>query len=365
MKEDNKFYLPILKSKAGEFNALSKLDSYTRNRIFPLLEVTPMEWDHAYKAKPRTIHEHLTKFSQKITKFWALDDCFIDTSLLDNQMVDGISNMEYIFNRLSENTLFDIKATPVVQIGTDTTILSGIKNLFTQHGVTQIGLRITLDSLTNPSFKKLVDELLGTVALTPSSIHLILDLKASNFSETEDYSDGIVAVLEDFPYFKAWKTFSICGGAFPGSSSIHKDENIIPRYDWKLFQAIQKKLTLETFVRDLNYGDYSIVNPTYFEFDPTKMSSSANIKYTIDGNWLVIKGNSIKKSGTQQYFGQANQIATSAYFLGSNYSKGDLHIFNCANRKINAGNPNVWNWVANNHHFTKVVADLFSIQPDS
>ncbi|MBB6239651.1 hypothetical protein HDC90_004309 [Pedobacter sp. AK013] len=245
MKENDKFYLPILKSKSGEFTALSKLDAYTRKRIIPLLEITPMEWDHTFKTKPTTIEEHLIKFSQKITKFWALDECFIDTTLLTGQMIDKTSCLEFIFSRLSSSTLFDIKAIPVIEVSTQDDVIIGVKNILTQHKIGQAGLRITLNALTNPKFKGMVDELLGKIMVTAASIHVILDLKNSDFTQTEDYSDAIIASLEDFPYFKEWKTFSICGGAFPSSELIHKNENIIPRYDWKLFQAICKKLECE------------------------------------------------------------------------------------------------------------------------
>jgi hypothetical protein len=365
MSEDHKFYLPILKSKAGELKALIKLNAFVRARILPLLEITPMEWDHTFKTKPREMPEHLSKFCKKVLDSWGLSAALIDTSLIEDKVIGESSCMEYIFDKFHSKSLYPIKAMPVFAVTTPQNTLLGIKNIATKYPISQAGLRVNLDALTNPTFKSSLDLALDKTGFTPDTIHLVLDLKDSNLSQTEDYSDAILAALEDFPYLHQWRTFTICGSAFPSSKLIHKDENIIPRYDWSLFEAINRKIQQEEFSRKLNYGDYGIVNPEYFEFDPTKMSSSANIKYTIDKDWLVIKGNSIKKSGNAQYFAQAKEIAGSTHFLGKTFSEGDLYIYNCAQGRENAGNPNTWNWVANNHHFTKVVTDLFAIPPVS
>ena len=360
MREDNNFYLPILKSKAGELKALSKLDRFTRAHVFPLFEVTPMEWDHTYKTKPKEIEEHLNKFSKKIADNWDLTPCLIDTHLIADRLCGQLSCIEYVFSNLIGQSLFPVQAMPTFQANSPESLLNGIKNIATSYQINQAGLRINLDALTDPSFQGIVDLALAKTGFTPDHVHLILDLQNSNLSQTEDYSDAIVAAMEDFPYLKIWRTFTICSGAFPSSGNIKKNQSIIPRYDWTLFEAIQHKLRQETFERKVNYGDYSIVNPEYFEFDPTKMSASANIRYTLNNDWLVVKGNSIKKSGNAQYLAQAMEIAASEHFLGKDYSQGDLYIDQCANGKESPGNPTTWNWVANNHHFTKVVADLFS-----
>lgn len=360
MREDNNFYLPILKAKTGELKALAILNAYSKDHIFPLLEVTPMEWDPTYKTKPKTIEEHLDKFSKKVSQSWSFNACLIDTSLIQDRMSGKLSCIEYIFDKVYTSDMFGSKALPIFEVGSPENVITGVKNIATRYQIKQVGLRITLDGLTNPAFKGLIDQALDKIEFTPETIHLVLDLKSSNLSQTEDYSDAIIAAMEDFPYLSQWKSFTICGGAFPGSGDLHKNENIVPRYDWRLFIAIRNKLKKETFNRKLNYGDYGIVNPEYFEFNPVVMSASVNIKYTIDNDWLVIKKNSVKKSGTGQYVGQAKQVVQSQHFLGRDYSKGDLHIDNCAKGLIGAGSPTIWNWVANNHHFTKVVLDLFS-----
>jgi len=363
MNAAQEFYLTILKSKAGEFKALLKLNTFTRTRILPLLEITPMEWDHTFKIKPREMTEHLDKFCKKVLDNWGLSPALIDTNLIEDKVLGQSCCMEYIFNKFHSKSLYPIQAMPVFSVHTPQNTLMGVKNIAAKYAINQAGLRINLDALTDPSFKTSLNLALDQTGFSPNSLHVVLDLKDSNLSQTDDYSDAILAALEDFPYLQQWCTFTVCGSAFPSSKLIHKNENIIPRYDWSLFQAINRKIQQEDFARKLNFGDYGIVNPEYFEFDPTKMSSSASIKYTLNQDWLVIKGNSIKKSGNAQYFSQAKDIANSTHFLGKTFSEGDLYIYNCAMGQENAGNPTTWIWVGNNHHFTKVVSDLFA-SPD-
>ena len=120
----------------------------------------------------------------------------------------------------------------------------------------------------------------------------------------------------------------------------------------------------ESFNRKINFGDYSVVAPGYFEFDPTKMSRSANIRYTHNDIWYVVKGKALKKSiDFQQYIAQATNIINSGFYLGEGFSEGDSHLSKCSNGQTTPGSPTVWNWVGNNHHFTKVVSDLFASSP--
>jgi Beta protein len=91
------------------------------------------------------------------------------------------------------------------------------------------------------------------------------------------------------------------------------------------------------------------------------MSRSANIRYTHDDIWYVIKGKALKKSEDyKQYVIQATEILNSQYYMGETFSEGDTHLKKCSKGETTPGSPTVWSWVGNNHHFTKVVSDLFA-----
>lgn len=203
--------------------------------------------------------------------------------------------------------------------------------------------------------------LLKEIGFEPENCHLIFDLANSDYSAYSEFSEAIISLLETFPLLGSWKSFTIAGGAFPRSDLLKKGSNTVKRLDWKLYNLVKQGIENTKYSRNLNYGDYSIVTPGHFEFDPKKMKRSANIRYTFGENWIVIKGSALVKPGdNKQYISQAGEICSSEYYSGEMYSQGDLYLKSCSLGKVKPGNPMVWNWVGNNHHFTKVVSDLFA-----
>lgn len=358
--ETNRFYVPVLKSKLGEFMALEKLDTPFKDHIVPLFEVTPMEWDFQTRSKPRTMQEHLDRFCNKIEKRWQEQRCFIDTSLLKTDQADNAFEIEYIFEKLDENSL----AIPCINVfGSDSFIEALVKVLKARKKVAAV--RCTIEDVTDPDFNNKLDAILTKAELNPKACHIIFDLKDADFSRIDEFANTISAVIEFFPHLKEWASFTVAGSAFAASSSIKPPSAKIARNDWKVYQSLIEIIFAKDYYRPINFGDYSIVAPGYFEFDPTKMSSSANIRYTHDDFWYVVKGTALKKKEDfKQYLNQATVIYESKYYAGEDYSEGDAYIAKCVRKEVSTGNPTTWNWVGNNHHFTKVIDGLFSIRPE-
>lgn len=359
---DTSFYLPILKSKLGEFTALSKLSPAAKKKIAPLFEVTPLEWDHSEQQKPKTLDDHLMSFCKKFVSKWPTDNCFIDVHLLNWVGIDNTDRIEFIYKLLlSQNYC----PAPVIHINSTNAFFEALERTFDVIGLSEIGLRVNLDIVTSENFEREVLNVLEKVSLKPNDTHLIFDLKDSDFSDIENFSEGVLDILGAFPFFNEWKSFTLAGTAFPESTTIKAGFWEFNRNDWEFYRLLNGKLRMKQFDRDINYGDYSIVNPKYFEFDPKKMSSSANIRYTHNKTWVVAKGKALKESKDyQQYKVLAKQIYDKKY-LGEGASEGSMHLAKCVRGEVKPGSPNVWMWVGNNHHFTKVLFDLFSILPGS
>ena len=209
------FYLPVLKSKQGEFDALSKLSIEKKDLIIPLLEITPMEWDHATKAKPRTIEVHLQNFCKKLIKKWPSANAFIDTSLINDKMPEGKSCIEYVYQLLHQKNIIPV---PIVRINSPKNHIDGINMNSLMYGVNEFGIRVAISDITSPDFDDEIQELLRKVDTAPASCHVILDLHDADFTNPEDFSDGLIQVLSSFPNFKDWKSFTVCGGSFPATN---------------------------------------------------------------------------------------------------------------------------------------------------
>ena len=358
------FYLPILKSKLGEFTALSHLDNALISEIAPLFEVTPLEWDQTERTKPRTLDEHLDSFCKKFIAKWNNSNCFIDTHWLKWNGKDNTHKIQYVFDRLATKKLYPI---PIIGIGYSEEFIGYIMHLKQKNSLSEIGLRVNPNDVTNPEFGLNITTLLAKINFSANDCNLIFDLADSNFSEVENIAESIVGILEEFPLLPEWKSFTIVGTAFPASRSIKEGTSTFQRNDWNFYKLLLKKISTKPYNRNINYGDYSIVNPEYFEFNPKIMKASANIRYTHDDKWLVAKGKALAKASDYlQYKKLAKDIFNSVYFLGAPYSKGDSHLVRCVKGQEKPGAPSIWNWVGNNHHFTKVIRDLSILnrQPD-
>ncbi len=358
--ETNRFYIPILKAKLGEFMALEKLEDPFKDHILPLFEITPMEWDFATKSKPRTMEEHLDRFCKKIEKMWRGQRCFIDTSLLKTDTADNSGAIDYVFEKLGENS----RAIPCISVlGSKALLESFLKILSTWKKTAAI--RFTIDDITDPEFEMKLVSILTRATLRASDCHIVFDLKDADFTRIDEFVDSIMGIIETFPYLKDWASFSIGGSAFVAASAIKQGAAKISRNDWNLYQRLIEKTFTEKYYRPINFGDYSIVAPGYSEFDPTKMSSSANIRYTSNDFWYVVKGTILKKKDDyKQYRNHATVITNKDFYDGENYCAGDAYIAKCARGEESTGSKTTWNWVGNNRHFTKVIDDLFAIHPE-
>jgi hypothetical protein len=359
----NKFYLPILKSKLGEFTGLSKLNISQKETIVPLFEITPLEWDQTERKIPRTLHDHLDAFCKKMISKWPSSNCFIDSNLLNLNGTDNRKEIEYVFDKLS---LKSINPCPIVTITSPYDFLDIILKITKKHSIKELGIRITPKDVTATEFSEQIQVILKYLGFSPSNCHIIFDLADSNFSEITDLSDAIIAILENFPNFEQWKSFTIAGSAFPSSNLIKEGLSEFSRNEWNCYLLLLEKVNNSDFKRQINFGDYSIVHPGYFEFNPKIMKASANIRYTHNDKWYIIKGKALKESvDYEQYFELSKRIYELKSFFGESFSDGDLQIVRCVRKEVKPGSPSVWNWVGNNHHFVKVLHDLSAMTHDS
>lgn len=353
----SRFYMPVLKTKQGEFDGLSLVSSNAKGYLMPLIEFTKMEFDNAENAKPKTIEKHLDNICKRIVTKWGRSNALIDTYLINETSPNGTNCIEYIYRKISQQSLGIPSAT--IQFSTPDNILTAIKDTMSTYKLSDIGLRMMVADMVSPDILESITLLLKKVEVVPESCHLILDLNGADFTNTEDFSDTILECLKTLPFFASWKSITVCGGSFPKTNLLKQGVNDIPRGEWALYKKLMGKLKNETFKRHINFGDFGIVAPGHFEYDPLRMDRSANIRYTHDNTWYVIKGKSLKIEGHGQYFDLAKKIVLeSGYFLGENFSAGDLHLKKCSDTLTTSGNPTVWNKVAFNHHFSKVLDDL-------
>jgi hypothetical protein len=149
---------------------------------------------------------------------------------------------------------------------------------------------------------------------------------------------------------------TLIASSFPrGLSNVKADSTRrLPRGEFNLWQHVVQSNKL---ARIPSFGDYGIVNPADEDFAGKTMKPSAKIRYTIEEDWLIIRGKSLRKD-LNQYHDLSEKLINEKEFLGAGFSWGDDYVSECA-RKIKFSRQ-LTQWVAvdTNHHLTFVADQI-------
>ena len=349
-------YIPSLRWKQGEYQAVLRLPDTTKKMFTPLIEIPEIGWDFEKAENVKTIDKHLATFAKRVCDKWGESPCFVDMKLIapSERMKEGTHPVTFIFDKLRE---MKCSAIPVTGFNRDKIYQQEIKTVLTKDKLGAC-LRITIEQAAKNSLKSNLDSLLLGLKSKRSDCNFVLDLGAPNFVPLDGFVKVIQGIISDLPYLNEWKTFAILGTSFPETmGGIKKGIKILPRYEWQLYKKlitnlINAKLRLPTF------GDCAIAHPNILQLDMRIIKPSATIRYTIDDNWCIVKANNVRDYGLKQYHELSKKLVTSQHYYGETLSYGDGYIQKCADKKIGYGSLSTWRQVGTNHHIEKVTRDI-------
>lgn len=344
----NKYYIPVLRWKAAEWSALSDLDEYQKDFIIPLVEPTPDRFNDE-------IDKVFTNTFKRLKTSWKGRDVFIDFILLDEVKSSAI------LNKIESSEIFNM--IPVVNIKSSKSYMSMFKILVNSKN--RVCIRISLEDLLHPNLKNKIDDIIHYFRLSPSEIDLIIDYKIIDNSYPE-YN----VILKKIPYPQDWNTLTFLSGSFPiDLRDFSPGEHLHPRLEWLKWH---EEISSNRLIRRPGFGDYTIQHPI-FHAPPSFVSPSASIRYTSTKDWLIMRGESVKKKGGGgygQYLGNALLLSARDEFCGSDFSAGDRYIYQKGQQLEKSGNlekpGNATDWLQAgiNHHITFVIHQLSNL-PDS
>jgi len=363
MNFDHRHYVPCLRWKQGEYQAVLKLPDTIKNVFTPLIEIPELGWDFEEKKEKKTIDELLFGFAlKKVYKKWGTSPCFVDLGLTPpaKRMENGVHPIRFIFDELRATKC---QAIPVTGLLRDTKYQQEIKGILAKDKK-GVCLRVKIELAKKSTFKTGIDSLLTIFKIKPSDCDLILDLGApTNFVPLEGFSKAIQAIVNDLPYLNKWRTFTVLGTSFPKTmAGIKKGGEVVIRHEWQLYKMLvagfrKAGLRLPTF------GDYAINHPEIPKLDWRVVKPSATIRYTIDDHWYIVKGDNVRdeKYGKfKQYRKLSRIVLDSRYYCDSTFSWGDNYIQECADGTGKTGHLPMWRQVGTNHHIEKVTQDIAS-----
>ncbi len=342
-------YVPVLKIKRGEKKALAAIEPSIRQRITPLLEIV--------ERTGKTLSDHLeTAFKDLAGSVSPYARCFLDAREI---APDGPAGAQAVFSQASAA---DIIFTPVTGISRSADVAAALSHR--THG---IALRLTREELEAGGLAIGLAGFMSQHELSPEEIDLVVDLGPVD----EMVVDGIIAFTDTFlrevPHKTRWRTFTLSACAFPktmGGVDKHSYD-LVDRSEWAAWrdnlhsrrQALQR---LPTF------SDSAIQHPMGVEgFDPRTMQVSAAVRYAKQNEWLLIKGESTRRTlPSEQFPALATQLVyghLKSHYAGAAHCEGCRGIKAAADGQPRFGSAEAWRRLGTIHHITTALQAVQSL----
>lgn len=349
-------YVPVLRWKRGEQLAISLLEKADQDSITPLIEIPPDDYVLENPQASANLSARLPRLSAALELARGSRDSFIDFGLLrDAPTTPGGREPILEFFDLLEGG----GTQPIPVTGLTRPSRHQISTATVAARTRALALRLDLGDLGRDTLAREIEAILGMHSLTPNEVHLLIDQKLVGESLS-----SFAHICSRVPSISKWLTFTILGGSFPRDlTEFSVGTHFLPRLEWHHWRT-EMQLSGRRLARFPTFGDYTTQHPIYY-IPPAAANVSASVRYTSQGNWLVMRGEGLSSKGSPgyaQYPAIARLLCEQKEFQGPDFSEGDRYIWQIASREIGTtGNPETWLRAGINHHITTVVRQLTDI----
>jgi hypothetical protein len=346
-------YVPSLRWRMGEYQALSRLSEEAKARVVPFVVIPEIEFDFEEWAPKKTVQEHVGPFAKRFRQKWGMRPAWIDVhpKIHAQPMDSGKLPIAHVFDEL--HVVWN-NAVPVTSLDGSPAINAAVAAIVKTDGL-GVGIRVRIEHVMKPGCKPAIDALMKSIGVAPADTDLIVDLGAPNYEPYADFADGLIAAMSAFGDLSAFRSYIVMGSAYPQTVGLGKPGGDLPRHDWLFYQTLVGKLDKDA--RIPNYSDYTIVNPEFTPRDMRRIRSGGKVVYTESKTWYVRKGGAFRDNPAQMH-DHCKYILDSGKFRGPTFSDGDAYIEKCANKKVRPSNQPFWKQVAISHHIMHVLDDL-------
>jgi hypothetical protein len=343
------FYVPVIKSKRGEFTAIRLLQDDIKEHVRPFLDVLPPS---RFAQKPKTLADQLTWVADHMAAAWA-GALWVDTFDVGPSIAQGKQvSIEFICRALRARGLTPI---PVTGFEREAGHDQAVRRLLAE-AATGVCLRLEEEDLLLPTkLPALLDGKTKLLGVEPPSIDLLFDLRYLDETPVAVRVQVLARALQNIPSLNTWRSIILAGSSMPNSLNgvcARGAHGFLARRELEIWLALQQA----TVKRMPTFGDYTTVPPQYADMDTRTIAKhlGPNVKYTLDRRWYVSRGHSFLKSGSAQYFGIAKNIVSLPDFRGPAASYGDRFIAERAKGATGAkcGNPEQWVTASVNSHIS-------------
>lgn len=339
-------YMPVLKWKRGERDALRYLSDDQWQGVTPMLELQPVGVAPDLSSLRAALPAYIREVGSQINKAIPVKQAVcVDTGYVSSDYAKQISVLLFICGGLGKELEHQI--VPVIRsawlesldnlTSTQTTALAGFDDVI---------LRLRTDEMDASQVQPSVNALAKVVK--KRRIHLVID----QFSLVDQQSTACISAIT--PYLQAamgagCASVTLAGGSFPVNLTGKKlGFTDLPRVEWRIWLALQHVPEFKT----LRYADYAVTNPAPLPegTDPKSVNPSIAIRYAADGFWRLYKGRQFKGAPRGELRNLCKLLTSDTVYSGQTYSYGDTKYHKDANGPDTNGLPWTWRRDATSHH---------------
>jgi Beta protein len=356
MKLTANMYVPVLKWRQAEYQALFRLSDAAKERVAPLVVIPPIEFDFETWAPKKTVQNHVEPFAKRYSTKWKSRPAWvdIDPTIQSSIMDSGLDVTTHVFDELRTHKA---NAVPVASLDHSVQVATAIAGVIAKDHK-GVALRVRMEHLMRPDFSARVATLLSFLKVHISQTDLIIDLGSPAYEPYPAFAGALTAALASISGLHDYRNFVVTGTAYPESlKDITPPGGDLERHDWKFYQALLS--ALPPTMRTPNFGDYTVVNPTFVAIDMRMIKPAGKIIYTNKNQWTVKKGGAFRNNEAQMHT-HCDSLVKSGNFRGGTFSDGDKYIEQCAVKAVGYGPSNQTRWkeIAISHHTMHVLEDL-------
>lgn len=332
-------YIPFLKAKRGEFNAMSELTPEVKRAICPFFDfpLKKGEYDSSsYSRKTRDIAAGLKKHWGTDAEFY-----FDDFDIAQALKVEDQEPYAYVLGALKGMCVI-----PVVGLGRGPHNYSVLQ--LKREGViasSTVAFRAVQDDFEDFELNKdQIDYDLAGVFAKFDEIDLILDCRVCSGSDVSLTAQQIASFARKFCKSYDVRRVIITGSSIPASLRDLVKPDSAETVTRRELAIISKARQLADV--DVVAGDYATVSPFFSDadFDPWLFQkvTAPRLIYSFKGSHYIARGVSLKSGGQTQYVGLTKALCGQVFFRGRGYSTGEDY-FDDKRRRIgnNATNGTV------------------------
>ena len=330
-------YLPILKGKAGEYEALKSLDPKTRERLVPLIVPSGASGAQPVRDLAATL--------RAMPLGWGRQGPII----IDGEQLPSVSQFGDCLDAAAQLGWLSIPSTRLTDLGAYHEIVR--TRALEGAGLT---LRLRRHELDPVDMMAHLAEFMDFMSVDPTMIDLVLDVRDLDFMKVGATALAVRTALRSLPWAEAWRHLALAATGAPASMKELGANEIsqLRRNEAILFDDVARAADLP---RKPIYSDYVIAHPDPVEDQAGPATNmAASLRYSTEEMLLIVKGVRVRDNGSALFPDLLRQLTARPEFAGRAYSRGDGWIEDAARRKVGPGNAQKWREAATSHHLTMI-----------